>query len=43
VLGVDSELVLRGMNVVSSSAELMEFEFHYPDLASALRQLADKG
>jgi len=43
VLGVDSELVLRGMNVVSSNAGLMEFEFHYPDLASALRQLADKG
>lgn len=42
LLGVDSELVLRGMNVVSSKVELMHFDFHYPDLASALRQLASK-
>jgi uncharacterized protein (TIGR01777 family) len=40
VLGVDSELVLRGMNVVSENAEQIHFVFQYPKLADALNQLA---
>jgi len=42
LLGVDSELVLRGMNVVSSKAEDMNFEFEFPDLDSALADLSRK-
>jgi NAD dependent epimerase/dehydratase family enzyme len=40
VLGVDSELVLRGMHVVSDRTEAMGFQFEYPTLASALSDLA---
>jgi uncharacterized protein (TIGR01777 family) len=40
MLGVDSELVLRGMHVVSENAEQIHFVFQYPKLADALNQLA---
>lgn len=40
VLGVDSELVLRGMHVVSARTEALGFHFAYPTLASALTDLA---
>ena len=39
-LGVDSELVLRGMNVISVRTEAMGFHFEYPTLASALSDLS---
>ena len=40
LLGVDSELVLRGMNVVSQQAKFIGFEYDYPNLDDALKQLA---
>jgi uncharacterized protein (TIGR01777 family) len=40
LLGVDSELVLRGMHVVSARTHALEFQFEYPTLASALSDLA---
>ena len=42
ILGVDSELVLRGMNVISVQAERMGFEFQFPDLELALSELSNK-
>ena len=41
VLGVDSELVLRGMHVVSARTQALDFQFEYPTLASALSDLAE--
>lgn len=40
VLGVDSELILRGMNVRSEIAERMNFVFEFPRLEAALEDLA---
>jgi len=42
VVGVDSELVLRGMNVASNNATKLGFEFQYPHLSDALGSLAAK-
>jgi uncharacterized protein (TIGR01777 family) len=42
LLGVDSELVLRGMNVVSAKGDQFDFKFLYPDLSVALHDLASK-
>ncbi len=42
ILGVDSELVLRGMNVTSVQAQRMGFEFQFPDLDLALADLSNK-
>ncbi|MFM2200905.1 MAG: hypothetical protein RL040_105 [Bacteroidota bacterium] len=39
LLGVDSELVLRGMNVVSSKAKQIGFQFTFPSLDVALEDL----
>ena len=41
VWGVDSELVLRGMHVVSARTQALDFQFEYPTLASALSDLAE--
>ena len=40
VLGVDSELILRGMNVKSAVAEKMNFQFEFLQLEAALEDLA---
>jgi NAD dependent epimerase/dehydratase family enzyme len=42
LLGVDSELVLRGMHVVSARTQALEFQFEYPTLDAALSNLGDK-
>jgi uncharacterized protein (TIGR01777 family) len=39
LLGMDSELVLRGMNVVSSKADAIDFQFKFPTLDAALVDL----
>jgi uncharacterized protein (TIGR01777 family) len=40
ILGVDSELVLRGMNVKSAAADQMNFQFEFDKLDKALEDLA---
>ena len=42
MLGVDSELVLRGMNVTSAEADRMGFVFQFPELDMALADLASR-
>jgi uncharacterized protein (TIGR01777 family) len=42
LLGVDSELILKGMNVTSSEASQMDFEFDYPTLIKAFMNLNQK-
>jgi NAD dependent epimerase/dehydratase family enzyme len=42
LLGVDSELVLRGMNVTSNQTERMQFHFAFPSLEEALDDLSKK-
>jgi len=42
VLGIDSELVLRGMNVISKQAEQLDFKFQFPSLEHALADLSQK-
>jgi uncharacterized protein (TIGR01777 family) len=42
VLGVDSELVLRGMNVTCNRTEQLGFEFEFPSLELALADLSQE-
>jgi uncharacterized protein (TIGR01777 family) len=42
VLGVDSELVLRGMNVTSNRVDQLGFKFLFPSLELALADLSGK-
>jgi hypothetical protein len=42
-IGVDSELILRGMNVKSAVADDLNFRFDYETVESALRNLHSAG
>jgi NAD dependent epimerase/dehydratase family enzyme len=42
MLGVDSELVVRGMNVTSIEADRMGFVFQFPELDMALAALSSR-
>ena len=42
IVGVDSELVLKGMNVISSRTSQLSFEFEFPTLTKAFADLNKK-
>jgi NAD dependent epimerase/dehydratase family enzyme len=42
IVGVDSELVLKGMNVISSRTPQLSFEFEFPTLTKAFADLNKK-
>jgi uncharacterized protein (TIGR01777 family) len=42
LVGVDSELILKGMNVTSSEASQMDFVFEFPTLVKAFSDLKNK-